>query len=111
MFLLRLQIVREEEDLPIHLHDLSFQGKEFLGLVSQQKETEDRQNITGEFPCRGIEKVHLKTKKVIIFYEKPHRVDEKTQRDELQKAFGHFGILSQGIKAFIVGFLEVFPTA
>ena len=111
MFFLTLYIIRKEKDLPVHLDHLPLQGKESLSLVSQQKETEDYQNIAGEFSCRRIKKVGVQTKKVVVFRKKPRRVDQKGQGDELQKTFGLRGILSQGEEALIIGLLEVFPTA
>jgi len=111
MFFLTLYIVWKEKDLPVHLDHLPLQGKESLSLVSQQKETEDYQNIAGEFSCRRIKEVGVQTKKVVIFRKKPRRVDQKTQGDELQETLGPRGVPSQGKKALIIGFLEVFPTA
>jgi len=55
--------------------------------------------------------VTLQAKKVVILYKKSRGIDQKAEGNELQKAFGLCGILSQGKETLIVGLFEVFPTA
>src|SRR5512137_1713125 len=84
VLLLALHVVREEKNLPIHLDDLTLQREKFLSLVSQQKETQGYQNVAGDFSRKGIQKMGLQTIKVVVFDEKPYRVDQKAKRDQLQ---------------------------
>jgi hypothetical protein len=102
--------VWEKEDLPIHIHWLAFCWKEPTGLHPQQGETEDHQDITGELPHNGVNKMNLRAEKEIVCEKNSHAVDEEAQGNHLQEESGSNGILSQGGKILVRGLLKGLPT-
>jgi len=101
--------VGEKEDLPIHVHSLAFCRKEPPGLHPQQGETEDHQDITGELPHNGENKMNLRAEKEIVCKKHSGAVDEEPQGNHLQEESGPNGVLGQRGKILIRGLLKGFP--